>query len=40
MSNSSLVCYKKLSPNCTKMSNKINKKITIVIYRNFYYFFI
>lgn len=29
MSNSSLICYTKLSPNCTKMSNKVNKKITI-----------
>ncbi len=29
MSNSSLICYTKLSPNCTKMTNKINKKITI-----------
>ena len=29
MSNSSLVSYTKLSPNCTKMTNKINKKITI-----------
>lgn len=29
MSNSSLVCYTKLSPNCTKMTNKVNKKITI-----------
>lgn len=29
MSNSSLVNYTKLSPNCTKMTNKKNKKITI-----------
>lgn len=29
MSNSSLVVYTKLSPNCTKMTNKVNKKITI-----------
>lgn len=29
MSNSSLVSYTRLSPNCTKMSNKVNKKITI-----------
>ena len=29
MSNSSLICYTKLSPNCTKMTNKVNKKITI-----------
>lgn len=29
MSNSKLVCYKKLSPNYTKMSNKKNKKISI-----------
>jgi peptidoglycan hydrolase-like protein with peptidoglycan-binding domain len=29
MSNSSLAVYTKLSPNCTKMSNKVNKKITI-----------
>ena len=29
MSNSSLVSYTKLSPNCTKMTNKVVKKITI-----------
>lgn len=29
MSNSSLISYTKLSPNCTKMTNKVNKKITI-----------
>lgn len=29
MSNSSLICYTKLSPNCTKMTGKKNKKITI-----------
>ena len=29
MSNSSLVSYIKLSPNCTEMTNKVNKKITI-----------
>ena len=29
MSNSSLICYTKLSPNYTKMTNKKNKKITI-----------
>ena len=29
MSNSSLVNYTKLSPNYTKMTNKINRKITI-----------
>lgn len=29
MSNSKLVCYSKLSPNYTKMSNKKNKKISI-----------
>ena len=29
MSNSSLICYTKLSPHCTKMTNKVNKKITI-----------
>lgn len=29
MSNSSLVVYTKLSPNCTKMTNKVIKKITI-----------
>lgn len=29
MSNSKLVCYQKLSPNYTKMSNKKNKKISI-----------
>ena len=29
MSNSSLVNYTKLSPNCTKMTNKVNRKITI-----------
>ena len=29
MSNSSLVVYTKLSPNYTKMTNKINRKITI-----------
>ena len=29
MNNSSLICYTKLSPNCTKMTNKVNKKITI-----------
>lgn len=29
MSNSPLVVYTKLSPNCTKMTGKVNKKITI-----------
>ena len=29
MSNSKLICYTKLSPNYTKMTNKKNKKITI-----------
>ena len=29
MSNSSLVNYTRLSPNCTKMTNKVNRKITI-----------
>ena len=29
MNNSSLVNYTRLSPNCTKMTNKVNKKITI-----------
>ena len=29
MSNSSLICYTRLSPNYTKMTNKVNKKITI-----------
>lgn len=29
MSNSSLICYTKLSPNCSKMTGKVNKKITI-----------
>lgn len=29
MSNSSLICYTKLSPNCTKMNGKVNRKITI-----------
>ena len=29
MSNSSLICYTRLSPHCTKMTNKVNKKITI-----------
>ena len=29
MGNSSLIVYTKLSPNCTKMTNKVNKKITI-----------
>lgn len=29
MSNSSLVSYVKLSPNCTKMTDKVIKKITI-----------
>ena len=29
MSNSNLICYTKLSPNCTKMTDKVNKKITI-----------
>ena len=31
MSNSSLICYTKLSPNCNKMTGKVNKKITIHI---------
>ena len=29
MSNSPLIVYTKLSPNCSKMTNKVNKKITI-----------